>query len=423
MARFPQLKMNRRHFLQGVGAACVASALPARAEVAAPYLLLVYVPGGWDPTMVFDPKIGSAYVTQEAGWTKATGAGKVAFVDHPDRPAVKTFFQTYGKNAAIVNGVNCGSMDRAAAIRYTFGAIPKGKHRPVDWLTYYTMNTNPVIAMPHAVIDAPYMPGEYTAGVVRLTTKSIEEHANPIPNAATLGATGETALAAFRKNAYAKFYQAAKADSLDSEKLVALRNAYAREPLVTSAVAEIDSQLGAPGTESPFVRHGKMAIELFASGRSQAVTLQAGRDDLWETSQGDHFAIQSANYQELFAGLTDILQYAQQRGVVQKLTMIVMSERGRAPVMTANGGKGPWAFSSVLLWGAGIASTVVGATDPALRGQRIEPIFGSEPQGKSAGVLLEMGNIMAAYFLRTNVPGTLILPNVKPLAPILAEDA
>ena len=34
---------------------------------AAPYLLVIYVSGGWDPTMVFDPKIGSSTVAQETG--------------------------------------------------------------------------------------------------------------------------------------------------------------------------------------------------------------------------------------------------------------------------------------------------------------------------------------------------------------------
>jgi uncharacterized protein (DUF1501 family) len=422
MARFPKTSLNRRQFLKGVGAACLATALPARAETTAPFFLLVYASGGWDPTMVFDPKTDSSYVSQEAGWAKATGAGNVAYVDHPDRPAVKAFFESYGKNAAIVNGITSGSMDKTTAIRNMFGAVPKGKHRPVDWLTYYTVSTNPVCAMPHTVIDAPYLPGEYTSAVVRLTSKSIDEYTSAIPNAATLGATGETALAAFRKNAYAKFYQAAASDSLDSEKLVALRNAYAREPLMTSGVNEIETTLGAPGADSTFVRHGKMAVELFATGRSQAVSLQAGRDDLWDTSGGDHFAIQSQNYQDLFEGLNSILGYAQQRGIASKLTVMVMSERGRAPLLNAAGGKSPWAFTSVLLWGAGIASTVVGTTDPALRGQRIEPIFGTAPQGGKGGVLLEVGHIMAAYYLKTNVPGSLILPNYKPLAPILAGD-
>ncbi len=427
MTRFP--KFNRRAFLKGAGAACAAGALPtpwgyrAAAESTAPHLLMIYVPGGWDPSMVFDPKTDSGYVSQEAGWAKAAGAGNVAYVDHPDRPAVKSFFDNYGKNCSIVNGVNCGSMERATAIRNTFGATPKGKHRPVDWLTYYTVSTNPVLAMPHTVIDAPYMPGEYTSAVVRLTTKSIGEYANAVPDTQSLGIDGETALAAFRKNAYATFYQAAKADSLDSEKLIAIRNAYAREPLITSAVDELDAVLGAPGSESTFIRNGKMAIELFATGRSQAVTLQAGRDGLWDTSGGQHFATQSANFQDLFLGLNTILAYAQQRGVFSKLTVMVMSERGRAPLLNAAGGKSPWAFSSAMLWGAGIASTVVGLTDPAMRGQRIEPIFGTRPQGSTPGVLLEIGHIMAAYYLKTNVPGSLILPNHKPLAPILMGES
>ena len=101
---------------------------------------------------------------------------------------------------------------------------------------------------------------------------------------------------------------------------------------------------------------------------------------------------------------------------------MVVSERGRAPRVNEVGGKSPWAFTSMLAWGAGIAGGIVaGLTDDALRGLPVDPIFGT--QVAKGGVTLEMGNVMAAYYLKTNVPASLIVPSYKPLTPIIKKDA
>ncbi len=422
--------LDRRQLLRGGaylalgGAAWALGLIPeARsADTITPFVLMIYVSGGWDQTMVFDNKTESGYVTQEPGAKAATGGGNLPYIDHPNRPSVKKFFDTYGANAAIVNGINNGSMDRRQAILNSFGAVPKSKNRPVDWLSFYTISVNPVLQMPHTIIDAPYLPGEYTSVNIRLTTAAIKEYVTAAPTTETLGVDGETALNNFRKNAYGDFYKSSPPDALDGEKLVALHNAYAREPTVAAALTAINDDLGVQGTDSDFVRNGRIAIELFATGRSQAVTLQAGPDDNWETTGVDHFAKQSANYETLFAGINTILEHAAKRSVADRMTLMVVSERGRAPRVNDVGGKSPWAFTSMLTWGAGIAGGIVaGLTDDALRGLPVDPIFGT--QVAKGGVTLEMGNVMAAYYLKTNVPASLIVPNYKPLTPIIKKDA
>lgn len=384
-----------------------------------PFILLVHVSGGWDTTMVFDNKIGSAYVSQESGASAATGAGNIAFVDHPSRPAVKAFFDTYGANAAIVNGLNAGGIERRTALRTMMGAVPPTRYRHTDWLSFYTYSTNPVMNLPHVVIDAPWLPGDYASVAVRLSSASVADYTAAVPANESLGATGETALAAFRKTAYGTFYTAANDKSVDSDKLKALFYSYARESSLYADLPKAVQTLGDVSADTQFVKNGKLAVELFAQGSTQAVTVQSGPDNEWDTTT-DNFARQTDSYQALFSGLSSILAYATTRGVAGKMILIVTSERGRAPRLNSSGGKGAWPFTSALLWGVGIkGGTVAGLTDATLRGMPIDPIFGGQTTTNGP---LEMANIMAGIYLKTNVPTNILLPDHKPLSPILLAD-
>src|SRR5690606_34978997 len=96
------------------------------------------------------------------------------------------------------------------------------------------------------------------------------------------------------------------------------------------------------------------------------------------------------------------------------------SERGRAPLLNSVGGKEAWPYTSVLLWGVSIkGGTVAGLTDATLRGMPIDPIFGGQ---SATGGPLEMGNVVSGIYLKTNIPTKILLPDHKPLSPILLAD-
>jgi hypothetical protein len=421
--------LSRRDLLKlgALGAAGGAALpfLPARRargdDSFTPWVLLVYASGGFDPTMVFDDKVGVGQCAQEDGWASATSETGMPFVDHPSRPSVKTFFDTYGANAAIVNGLSSGSMTRDEAVAQMFGGIPDKRFRRCDWLSFYAAYLNPAADAPHVVIDAPYMPGEYAPHAVKLTTARIAELQAAIPGADSIGDTGESALLDFRRAAFKPIAEGQNGGSLDSEKLLTLYYQFLRNDVTIARLAEIQAALGPPpeAGESDFVRNGKIAIELFAGGYSQCVTLQAGADDAWDTTT-DHFARQSVLYEDLFSGLNSIMTYAEERGTLGQMIVIVMSERGRAPALNANAGKGPWPFTSVLLWGVGIAgNTVAGRTDALLRGLPINPAFGESGEG---AITLEMANVMMGIYLKGSAPSSLFMPATIPLSVVLANE-
>ena len=134
-------QLDRRQLVRGglgtaMGLATVGSpwwlANRARAQDASvPLILMVHCGGGWDQTMVFDDQTNSSYVTYEPGAQSATGDAGIKYVDHPDRPAVKSFFDAYGTNAEIINGLTSGSMTSDQALLNCYTSVPAGKARPV----------------------------------------------------------------------------------------------------------------------------------------------------------------------------------------------------------------------------------------------------------------------------------------------------
>jgi hypothetical protein len=424
-------KMSRREAL-GHMARSAALMVPSGQglsleEEFVPFVLSVFASGGWDQTMVFDPKVGIDSVVQEAGSIYTLSASDMPFVHNANRPAVKSFFDNYGANCAIVNGLHAGSMSRSKAIDNIWGAVPllgtekDPKGRPVDWWTYYTANLNPVLHIPHAVIDAPYMPGDFPTIAYRLTTKAIQEYSKVIPNTKSLGANGEIALAAMRDAALNERMNSINPASLDFDKLRALQGGLVKETTIAADLSAITSDLGSQGSESDFQRNGKIAIELFARGFSQAATVQAGAFDLWDT-YSNNFSLQAQNYQTLFTDLNAILAYAQEKEVASKLVLLVFSERGRAPTLNVNSGKSPWPFTSALLWGVGIkGGTVCGLTDDYLRGTLLNPLFGSAIG--EGDVLIELANVVSALYLQMGIPYERITVDYPPLSPILALEA
>ncbi len=421
--------IDRRAFVKGAGAlglGMASGALPAglasygQGEAITPFLLMIHVSGGWDPTMVFDPKLDSPFCAKEAGAALAVGSGGQTYVDHASRPAVKSFFTDYGANAAIVNGLSIGSMTRRGALVTMLGTTPPGKLRPVDWLSFYTASLNPVLEIPHAVINAPYMPGDYAGVAVRLTTDRIKQAGTALAGADPLGETGEAALTQFRSTSYTRTLEAA-GENLDGEKMRALYYGQAREPLVEARLVKTKETLGpAAEGESDFIRNGKIAVELFASGASLCATLQHGEDGAWDT-RADHYARASLLYEDLFRGINAIMAHANATGIAGRMILLVVSDGGRSPQLNTAQGKGPWGFTSTLLWGPGIApGMVIGSTDAALRGLPINPMFGS--QIDQDALTVEMANVMAAIYVKTNVPVKLILPDTKPLSLVLTSE-
>ncbi len=422
MSKFSRRELIKAGLLSGSGLASglFSKSLMAADEITVPFFVFVHCDGGWDPTMVFDSHIGESIVAQESGASNATN-GTISHVSHSDRSAVDTFFTNYGSGSAVVNGISTQSMSKDKAIENMLGVTPVGQSRPVDWMTYYAANMNPLLDMPHIVIDGPYMPGQYESSAVHLTTDLISEYtSSTIPNTDSIGDDGETALTAFYAARHDAILSGVNKGSLDYEKLRAISAGYIREATITSRMTSIATTLGTQDAgESDFLRNGKIAMECFANGYSQCATLRAGGRDSWNTNI-DHFDRQSPLFESLFSDLSALIAYAKTKEIEDRIVLVVTSERGRNPKLNSDNGKTPWAFTSALLWGQVVQGGITsGSTDKALRGNIMNPLTGTVVG--SGDIYITMKNIMSALYTGSGLSVTKILKKDLPLIPVMVE--
>jgi uncharacterized protein (DUF1501 family) len=145
------------------------------------------------------------------------------------------------------------------------------------------------------------------------------------------------------------------------------------------------------------------AAELLSTGLSRAVVLQGTVPMLtqWDSHQGNDRQ-QDPCFENAFAGLSallDALAAATAPGggsLLDRTTVLMLSEMGRTPVLNSSEGKDHWPWTSALLVGAGIAGgRVLGGTDAGMAGRGVDPDTGEPddagepltPAALAAGVL------------------------------------
>ncbi len=384
--------------VMGVGA-CATVAISA--ATVRPYILFIYVPGGWDSTMVFDSKVGNTNFSQESGARLARGKGDIAYVDHSSRPSVKAFFDAYGDQISVINGVYTGGFNHKEAQQKLMNvAVNKSGVVPIDWLAYYATAAGGG-TFPYVCIDAPFVGGAYGHNSTFLTSNQLLEiyFADQYPSLSETQSSLISELQITHLNNILSRYESV---SLAQMKLLSWRNNFLK---ISSLRSVVKARLtGLQFETSPMLRSGKFAINLFSAGVSKVVAISADSSPKWDT-HSDHYTSQSALFEKFFDDLKTILDYAAANDLSDNLTIIVASEMGRSPVFSNSNGKGHWPYSSWMVMGPRINGvSVIGLTDSIGRGVPINPLFGTalesgdpiEPKNIAASILLAYGVSYAA---------------------------
>lgn len=117
--------VNRRSFLHGLGGlGLLGLTRPALAGTTnKTKFVFVMNYGGWDPTRVLAPEFDNPNVDMERDAEEAS-LGDLRFVDHADRPAVRTFFERYGASSLIMKGVLVPSVAHDNCLRIALTGPP-----------------------------------------------------------------------------------------------------------------------------------------------------------------------------------------------------------------------------------------------------------------------------------------------------------
>lgn len=411
--------MDRRHFFRHAafitGASLFSPAFQgllswAQTGSANPhFFIFAFANGGWDVTMVFEPKVGLDTIDVDPNGDVAELNG-ITYLDSPNREAVQRFFRDFGDRACVVNGINTRSVSHSVGteIMMTGGA---GMNAP-DWPTVMAAGQGADLVLPHLAISGPVFSGLMGQG-----TASGAGFFNLL-----LG--GES-----RSTSFEQQFDAYLARRMDG-----MRGAMRDEGRTGTRASEMDQSFGrwqelrslrselGFGDLRNFGEEGIALASAFQRGFSATGSLRTPGS--WDTHSNNN-GTQSASFQSTFDQLYRIVEFlAGQPGtsgtgaLLDQTTVVVMSEMGRTPKLNSSNGKDHWPYTSVLLVGGGIrGGQVVGATDAYQNGERINLETGELDPG---GELITAASLGWSLLTLAGIDPTPYLPSATtPLRAIL----
>ncbi|MEM9190648.1 MAG: DUF1501 domain-containing protein [Myxococcota bacterium] len=144
-----------------------------------------------------------------------------------------------------------------------------------------------------------------------------------------------------------------------------------------------------------------LAVQAIADGLSQVAYIELND---WDTHENN--SLQSPKLQQLYTGLSALMDDLDGRGLLDQTMVAVISEMGRTPLVNGTGGKDHWPITSAMLLGAGIdGGKVFGGTDDGLNALAVDLHTGvTGPDGTQlqtanflTGVLRSVGVDPSAY--------------------------
>jgi uncharacterized protein (DUF1501 family) len=374
----PSARPSRRSLLQlgalGLGAAGALGGLSrsARASTSGERrFLFVFCRGGWDPACVLAPQFGTDAVDVEPDASPATSGG-LDWVDHPERPSVRRWFEQHHARAAIVRGfeVQSVSHERCAKLLMT-GRPDEGRD---DWGAMLAAASAEARALPYLVLGGPSFTALHADQVVRSGSNG-QLAALLDGGAITLQSDRPALLPTVAGDRLADAFVRNRAAALEATGRSLLNRDLARRygqaldriDLLSASGLDLSQPPGGGDRWSTF----STALDALEAGASRCVAVEY--DGLWSQTWDTHSAghMQSYHWEELFQYLLRLSDELGRRpGLLEdrlqdEVTVVVYSEMGRGPRLNSTAGKDHFTYTSALLFGGGIAGgrIVGGYTD------------------------------------------------------------
>lgn len=417
--------MHRRSFLGAAGASLGAASLwpsVARAATAGDRkLIFVFAQGGWDPTRVFADGFDHAGVDMDAGAERAQ-VGGLRFVDHPDRPSVRAFFEAHAARTVVFDGVMVRSIAHdictiIAMTGDTSGRVP-------DWPAIVGAADMGRYTLPHLVLGGPSFPGDLGAAVARTGGAGQLEAllSGKALTYADLPVDGPSSPARSLLDRYLARRAAARADAARSSAEARLTGDYAAALAKASALEDLRWTMDFTGGAA-LEDQAMVAVEALSLGISRCVTLGTGAAFGWDT-HANNDAQQSPLWEATFAGLTQLMSMLQatpgetEPTLADETLVVVLSEMGRTPALNAFQGKDHWPYTSLMLVGAGLdGGRTIGGWDANWYGRPVDPASGEVSEH---GQVLSAEAVGATLLALTDVDPDAHVRGVSPITGVIA---
>ncbi len=363
--------VERRHFLKHLAAVTASSLfsvqLPrfcawAQAEQSRPhFFMFIFARGGWDTTMVFEPKVGLETIDVDPVGDVAQVNG-IQFLDNPLRPMVRTFFEEFGDRTCVINGVNTGtnSHDNGREIMMTGTAGMTDPDGPTIMASQHEQDD---FLVPYMALSGPSYPGALGAGLATGTGYLDLLVGSGVGNPPS--ATVETNMDEFVSRKFTNYL-----NRLAVENRMGSRSSEMEESLGRwRELKGVKNQLGEEFRNlNNLESEGKALASAFERGYALTGSLRARGG--WD-SHNNNYNAQSPAFENTFSSLHSIVTTLASKNatsgpgtLLDQTTVMVLSEFARTPKLNDSNGKDHWADTSVMAIGAGVGGgRVLGGTD------------------------------------------------------------
>ena len=386
--------------------------------------LFIFCSGGWDPTYVFTPHLGDPDTWMDPAGTPAEAHG-IPFLSNPDRPSVDTFFETWGDKTALIQGLEVRSITHEACRRiiWTGGTDSAAD----DWAAKIAGHSGPDWALPDLVLSGPAFSSEHSGAVMRVgpdgqlgklvTGLALDESDTP---ASPLSSSATHQIEAYLNSRASDLRTADPADKF--------AEAYAQSLSRLPSVRDIGEDLSLASLTDDYVHvrdRIRPAIRLLAEDRSRCVVAEhLGEWDIgWDShsniaKQNDHFEVLMADLNSVLDELA-VTPTSSGGRLLDELTVVVLSEMGRAPWLNTLGGKDHWTFTSAMLIGSGVrGGTVTGGYGTGLVGQPVDLETGLVTD---SGTRLSSAHLGATLSTLAGLDAEVIVPGAEPIWSAMSE--
>lgn len=438
--------MNRRDVLKLLSLAGLAAISPvgisgvsaAEPKYTGPYWIMLNAGGGWDPTMVCDPKGGTLdangdytdesvnhfeqaidmapFKVAPTNWAEDFGGTVVELY------SAQKFVQEHKSRIVVINGVDTKTNNHEVGNRVTWSGKSEDGQPALAALIAAAGSKDK--DLPLAFMSS----GGYdnTAGVVALARSEanlrvVQRVAYPnVINVENIG-NADDPPTQFFSNETASRIQAAQAERLKSMQarsslpvfktgmgslllarqgtgsLGALADELQNVKGVTVPTAFPDEFTGLAdnafgGDFRGLLQQAQLALHAFHAGVAVAANLNIGGFD----THSDHDNSQSRQLMKLLKGFSYIWKLAAELGIDNNLYVVVGSDFGRTPFYNEGNGKDHWNVTSMIVAGPQIeGNRVIGATDDTFKPMRVDPNDVNKvlPDDDKAGVRIEPHHI------------------------------
>ena len=362
-------------------------------------LITVYSRGGWDTTMVFDPKGQRSQIQSAADGTEQQVAG-LSYVASPARPSVSQFFERFAMQSCIVNGVSIDSISHDKCARLLFTGARLGNMPDYASMIATESETLP---LPYVILSGPRFTGQLGYNVTRVDQRFVD----------SLSTSSEIDFS---------MVESAVQQSIgtsDSERVSEYLRTLERRQQLRPFTSLFPTSVSINPTSQIDLLMTLLGNDLASVGLMQVLPPPFRQ---WDSHSGNDES-QTGCFEYLFEQLLYLGQSLEETldsdGVPlsKSTTVMVLSEMGRTPVYNTAEGKDHWPYTSILMFGQGIqGGQVVGATDEQLIAA---PINLQTGERTSQGSRLQVGNVLAGLLQSFDIDSNKYLDNRPFSAPFV----